>query len=480
MKANEFIFSQPWAMLPEHVETMIALAERANPGEIEAVLAKGGERLENTRNVINRGGVAVVPIRGVISRYANLFAMICGGTSVDILARDIRAAIDDPNVKAIILEIDSPGGQAAGIGEIAEQIRAGTNTKPIVSYVSNMGASAAYWIASAGSEVVAAPSAMLGSVGVVWPMARTTDDGKTIEFVSSQSPNKRVSTETREGRAKHQAIVDALADVFIGAVAENRELTAEQVVAQFGAGGMLIGTAAVAAGMADRLGSLETLIAELSNGGPAENSSPITLGGPASEGQGLQAMKFKEIFAKWYESGMKDDVDLGTTASAGAGLPSSLPGKSGPTAREIELEAQNRELEAALNAATKANEQAAKTEAETWFAAQVKAGKALPAEKDGTLKVYAALANVFRDDSGLLADFKASIEARKPNGLTSEAIPTDAAEASEFLAKGGFKTLPAAAPTPSEAEAAEDAATVLEMLKATDHGRDILASRQAK
>jgi ClpP class serine protease len=190
MKAIDYILAQVWAMLPEHVAQIIDIAERANL-DPEAVAAKLGRPLDNARKVDVRDGVAVIPVRGVIARYANLFTEICDGTSVDVLAKDFRTALDSPAVHSIILEIDSPGGQAAGIGELAGQIREGSKVKPVVCYVSNLGASAGYWLASAGSEVVASPSAILGSVGVVLPVAKDSGAGRTIEFVSSKSPNKR-------------------------------------------------------------------------------------------------------------------------------------------------------------------------------------------------------------------------------------------------------------------------------------------------
>ncbi|WP_406698572.1 S49 family peptidase [Singulisphaera sp. Ch08] len=481
MKAPEYILSRPWAMLPDRVEQMIAIAERMN--DVEAVLAKVGKPLDNTQGVRIRGSVAVVPVIGVISRYADLFTYICGGTTVEHLSRDIQTAIDDPNIESIILEIDSPGGQAAGIGELAALIHAGSQIKPIVSYVSNLGASAGYWIASAGSEIVASPSAILGSVGVVWPMSRTTDDGKTIEFVSSQSPNKRLSTETKEGRAEYQAMVDGMADVFIGAVANYRETTPAKVVSDFGAGGLKIGQAAVDAGMADRLGSLEALITELSNGGPAGSSLPIKHGGAAVAGSKDHVMKFnfKGLIPKWIAAGAPDTMDVDETEAVVGVQPktedfatslakfqaSQLMVPAGPTARELELQAQ-------LDAFKATQDTALTAEAGTWFDLQVKNGKTVPADREAYLAAYVeyskadavtAIASFSR-----LGSFKASIEGRKPNGLTTESIPTDAEEATEFFKAGGFKRLPAAAVTPNETQAAKDKEIVAEMLAAINEG----------
>lgn len=99
---------------------------------------------------------------------------------------------------------------------------------------------------------MAADTAILGSIGVV-SIFEKDDEDKTIEIVSSQSPNKRPNIQTEAGRAKIQAHVDALADVFISKVAQNRNISPEDVVQNFGGGDVFIGQEAVRKGLADGL-----------------------------------------------------------------------------------------------------------------------------------------------------------------------------------------------------------------------------------
>ncbi|WP_202818678.1 Clp protease/crotonase-like domain-containing protein, partial [Vibrio parahaemolyticus] len=73
----------------------------------EAVAGREGRPLNNTRTVENRDGVAVIPVNGVISRYATFFHDICGGTSTEVLAKDFTTALDNPGVKAILFDVDS-------------------------------------------------------------------------------------------------------------------------------------------------------------------------------------------------------------------------------------------------------------------------------------------------------------------------------------------------------------------------------------
>ena len=204
--------SRPWLIQRESLETILAIAQRY--GDPEALQARQGRPLDNTRTVTMRDGVAVIPITGPIFRHANLFTEISGATSTDVLARDIQTALDNPSVRGIVLDIDSPGGEATGINELAELIHAGRKLKPIKAYGGGTVASAAYWLGAAADELIIDSTALLGSIGVVMSYLDTSvrdakADVQRIEIVSSQSPDKRVDPSTDEGRAKVQATVDA-------------------------------------------------------------------------------------------------------------------------------------------------------------------------------------------------------------------------------------------------------------------------------
>ena len=89
------------------------------------------------------------------------------------------------------------------------------------------------------------------------------DEKKTIEIVSSQSPNKRPDVETEEGKAKIQAHIDALAEVFINKVALHRDISPKNVIENFGGGDIFVGQNAVRIGLADSLASFEAIISDL-------------------------------------------------------------------------------------------------------------------------------------------------------------------------------------------------------------------------
>lgn len=267
MKALEIASTQPWAILPVMLETIVSIASRET--DPEAVAAKLGRPLENTYKTEIRDGVAILPITGPVMRYANLFSKVSGATSIDVLATDFNEALNNPNVKAIVLEIDSPGGTVSGVNELAEMVYAARGKKPITAYVSGMGASAAYWLACAADEIALDATASVGSIGVVSVQTDDTERKakagiKDIQIVSSVSPRKRPDLGTEEGRADVQALVDSMANVFVNTVARNRGVSIDTVLTDFGQGGLLVGADAIKAGMAERIGSLESVIAGLS------------------------------------------------------------------------------------------------------------------------------------------------------------------------------------------------------------------------
>lgn len=261
-KKHDRIFSElygtPWMISEEWMGTIIEIAKRQV--DFDAVAARKAAYLENTETAKKYGSTAVIPISGPIFPKSNLMTDFSGATSVAVLARDLAAAVNDDSIDRIMLDIDSPGGHVTGINEMANMIREYAGQKEIVSYVSGTGASAAYWLASASSEIVIDATSRVGSIGVV--VAYPKSSGDVIEIVNTASPDKRPDIETDKGKKVVIDQMNALADVFIGAVADFRGTTIKDVKTNFGRGGILVGEHAVNAGMADRIGSFEQLLKE--------------------------------------------------------------------------------------------------------------------------------------------------------------------------------------------------------------------------
>ena len=257
-----------WAITPEMLSSMIAIAHQTNKSP-EAIAKEMGRDMKNTYAVSTRGGVAVIPVTGPLFRHANLLTAVCGATSYELLAQDFNKALNNPNISAILFDVDSPGGEVNGCSELADMIYNARGKKRIIAYASGSCCSGAYWIASACDKIMVADTAIVGSIGVV-SIFEKEDEKQTIEIVSSQSPNKRPNVETEEGKAKIQAHIDALAEVFIHKVALNRDISPKEVIENFGGGDVFVGQKAVSIGLADGLSSFEELVSDLNNQ-PMEN-----------------------------------------------------------------------------------------------------------------------------------------------------------------------------------------------------------------
>jgi len=267
------ITGDPWAITETALHTILEVAARENEAP-EAVAAKLGRQLQNSYNATERDGVAIIPVTGPLFRYANIFTAISGASSYELIARDFMSALENPQINSIILDIDSPGGEVNGVSELASMIFEARGTKPVIAYASGDAASGAYWIASAADEIVVSETSALGSIGVVgiYRGKSTKESAETVEIVSSQSPHKRLDPTSDDGRAKLQTRIDSMADVFVSTIARNRSVTPDHVLEHYGGGDVMIGANAVNAGLADRIGSLERLIIELSS--PKTQSPP--------------------------------------------------------------------------------------------------------------------------------------------------------------------------------------------------------------
>jgi len=211
-------------------------------------------------------GIAVIPIQGVLTPHGNYdwFGFTAG---MDSIRAALTAAANSADVGAIVALVDSPGGTVAMTEETADALAAASAVKPTVAYVESLAASAAYWIASQAREVVMTPSADVGSIGVYalhQSYARAlTDAGIDTTFVRStafKGEGNSLEPLSNEARANLQARVDEADAKFVEAVARGRKTNAGRVRAEFGQGRTMGAQAAVAAGMADRVGSFESVI----------------------------------------------------------------------------------------------------------------------------------------------------------------------------------------------------------------------------
>jgi capsid assembly protease len=283
---NNFIarcaFRKPWAILQEKLRQMIeeVAALQASKEEIRAwsEAPTGSDAASSQQSY--RGGMAVIPVYGVIGRRANILSAIFGGTSVDTLTKKFRAAVADRSLRAIVLDVDSPGGTVDGVDELATEIYNSRKKKKTIAVANGMAASAAYWIAAACDELVVTPSGSVGSIGVFAvheDLSKLYDAmGVKISLVSAG----KYKTEGNEygplgdgARADLQSKVDAYHGMFIKAVARGRGASQADVRGGFGQGRMVLASDALKQGMADRIETLDDVLMRPARGRAGVNRS---------------------------------------------------------------------------------------------------------------------------------------------------------------------------------------------------------------
>lgn len=262
------VLNQPWAILPEKLQAIEAfLAVKADGGDVSAeeiAAATNGRRAGVSSPM---GAVAVIPVFGTIHQHAGVMADYSGGVSTEGLAKALRSALADPEVSAVVLDIDSPGGSVFGVPELAEEIYRARGSKPLVAVADSLAASAAYWLACQADEMWVTPSGYVGSIGVYMAHVDRSSAyekaGLRVSYISAgayKTEGNDAEPLSEEGRANWQGDVDAYYGMFVNDVARARGVSAATVRGGFGEGRTVMARAAKTEGMVDQVGTLEEAV----------------------------------------------------------------------------------------------------------------------------------------------------------------------------------------------------------------------------
>jgi len=271
------IVTAPWLIEPSkllEIQGIYAAHLRGEKIDIAGIEAKLGRPLANEAKpyeVVD--GVALISVDGVLAKRMNMMMQISGGTSMQMIERDIAAAVADPSAHSIVLMIDSPGGTVDGTQTLASAVRRASASKPIVALASGTMASAAYWVGSAADAVyIDSATTSVGSIGVVakhvdMSRAEESQGLKTTEITAGKY--KRVASQyaplSEEGRASIQEQVDYIYGEFVDAVAAHRGVSVEKVLSDMADGRVFMGKQAVQAGLVDGVMPLDDLLASLNS-----------------------------------------------------------------------------------------------------------------------------------------------------------------------------------------------------------------------
>lgn len=271
--------SQPWAMDQHYLATMAGVLRRWSAGqpatpevmaEVEAAQAARASRAKAVANV--GGGIAVLPLYGVMSQRASLVSELSGGggTSTENFTQALRAALADDSIGGIIIDIDSPGGSVFGTAELAAEIMGARGTKPIYGFVNSLCASAAYWTGSQCEQLFITPGGQAGSIGVymqhVDESAALDAEGYKVSFISAgkyKVEGNSLGPLDEEALGFLQSQVNSYYQSFTSAVAKGRGAPIAQVRDGMGQGRCLLAPDALAAGMVDGIYTMGDVIAKM-------------------------------------------------------------------------------------------------------------------------------------------------------------------------------------------------------------------------
>lgn len=212
-------------------------------------------------------GIAVIPVHGTLVRRALGLEAASGLTSYGEIAARLDAAVNDPQVQGILLDIDSPGGEAGGVFELADRIRAASTPKPIWAHANDAAYSAAYALAAAASRLSLSQTAGVGSIGVIAlhvdQSVKDAREGMAYTAIYAGHHKNDFSPHaplTPQATSSLQTEVDRLYGIFVDQVAGLRGMSNEAVRAT--EAGLFFGDAAVEAGLADAVCGLDQVLAD--------------------------------------------------------------------------------------------------------------------------------------------------------------------------------------------------------------------------
>ena len=315
------ILSTPWLISKErstaYASILLSLIKGENFSEVDSALARERnrsyvisgtgdqkQRFGFTDTNIPEGSVAVIPIRSEILKYDQP----CGPRGTQSILTDIKSADQNPNIKSILLVVDSPGGQVTGTDLLAEAIK--NSATPIVAYIEGMAASAAYWIISGASKIIASSS--LDRIGSIGTMLMVEDLQPSMEAMgvkfhevyASLSVDKNLDfNQVLDGNyGPYQTnVLDVINQKFLSSIKDNRPAVEDSTLT----GKIYFAPQAITLGLIDEIGSLDYAISVAAALSPVTTELSIE-----TETTNLKNMKIKETWKSIQSFFKMDPADL--------------------------------------------------------------------------------------------------------------------------------------------------------------------------
>lgn len=283
-------------MLPHLASRLFGTPLLVHRAKLDVILAVMGERLGLAVPAVDLAlpppkpatatpaGIAVIPVYGTLVKRSLGMEAASGLTSYGEIAAMLDSALADPQVSGILLDIDSPGGEASGSFELARRVREVAAMKPVWAVANDAAYSAAYAIAASAQRLFVTETGGVGSIGVIAlhvdQSVKDAKDGYRFTAITAgahkndYSPHEPLSD---AAKTELQGEVDRLYSIFTEHVAAMRDLDVDAVRAT--EAGLFFGSNAVAQGLADGLQTLEVTLSEFHSYLNARNHPPSQVRG---------------------------------------------------------------------------------------------------------------------------------------------------------------------------------------------------------
>lgn len=318
------ILNRPLLIHPMKAELILHVLEGRLPlegadlGPLSPEASRFAGAMSASRTFKIDGGVAIVSVVGSLVNRGAWIGAYSGATSYEGLAKQMGDAAADPAVKSIVLDLDSPGGEATGMFTLAAKVAEVAKEKRVVAVVNDMACSAAYGIASQATEIVVSPTSVVGSIGVVLTHLDRSGELQskgikpTLIFAGSHKVDGHPFGPLSDAvRADLQAEVAKFYDQFVSLVAQGRGDRLTEQHARATEARVFIGQEAIDRGLADRMASFDAVLASL-QGKPARPSGTSSKGNKAMSGE-------NHITQEAHDAAVKTARAEGETAGRKAG-----------------------------------------------------------------------------------------------------------------------------------------------------------------
>jgi signal peptide peptidase SppA len=245
--------------------------------------------------MVTPDGIAVIGISGTLVKKASWLDTESGLQSYESIRSQFGDAVADPRIRGILLDVDSPGGEVGGLFDLADEIFAARQEKPVYAVANDEAFSAAYALASSAEKLFVTRTGGVGSVGVIAVHLDQSgfDEkvGRKFTAVYAGARKNDFSTHqplTDDARATLQTEIDWLYEIFVGAVGRNRDLKAALV--RNTEAGLFYGEKALSAGLADRVGTFDQAVAAVVEAAKARRQSRVAASAGTQIPQGEMTM----------------------------------------------------------------------------------------------------------------------------------------------------------------------------------------------